>query len=193
MSADAAGIFGAKDDDHAQLRGHDVQPLLAIFTDLAHLTTAAQFLAVGTLKTVRLDQALAARKGFRQVAQIAPRRTAAFALGRDLRVPAFFDFGNECLEVFESQLPFGFTELLRLFAVNRAVQLGHRILPPQTFRRDADPLLGRKFAPFLPANVFYILFCQLLWPGFLAHFRPLRATMCQKTSLGNFADLSHGC
>ncbi len=119
----AAGVFGADGDDHAQLCGHDVQPLRAILADFVHLTTAAR-----AMQTGGFDHTLDARKVLRQVAPIATGRTAGFALGRALRVLALFDLGDGCLEIFESQLPFIFAELFRPFAVNRVVQLGNQVL-----------------------------------------------------------------
>jgi len=42
VGAGAAGVFRAHGHDHAQLGRHNVQPLRAIFADLAHDATAAR-------------------------------------------------------------------------------------------------------------------------------------------------------
>ena len=123
IGADAAGVFGANGHDNLQLRGHDVQPLGAILTDLVH-----QPAATGAQQAFRLDHALDARQVLGQVAPVAPGHTPGTALGRCLRHLLLLGFGYRRLEVLESQLSVIFAELLGAFAVNRVVELGDQML-----------------------------------------------------------------
>jgi hypothetical protein len=126
VGADAAGIPGTDGRDDAQLCGHDVETLRAIFTNPVHLPAATR-----AHQGVGLDDLLDPRQALGKIAAIAlgPRRLAARRVVRSsLLVPLRLDLGHRRLEVLEGELPVVRVELLGLLAVHDVVELGDEVL-----------------------------------------------------------------
>lgn len=125
VRTDAAGILRADVDQHAELRGHDVQPLGPILADPVHAAAPTR-----ALKARRFDDTLDARQVRGQMTKVAlPCRAAGLGGWRGLLL-AGLDLGDGRFQVLECQLPVVFAQLLGAFAMHDMVQFGHEMLEP---------------------------------------------------------------
>ena len=91
IGAGAAGVFGADGDNHAQLRGHDIQPLGAVLANLVHHATPAR-----TVQAIGLDDPLDPRQILGQVAAIALGRSSALSFSDRLPCTTWFSSATRC-------------------------------------------------------------------------------------------------
>jgi len=123
LGAPAAGIFGTDGDDDPQLRGHDVQPIRAVFSDPVHLAAATR-----TEQAIRLDHPFEARKARRKMPAIAARGPPRRREGRSLRILPGLGLGHGSFEILEGQRALVVAQSLGALAIRDLVQLGNEML-----------------------------------------------------------------
>lgn len=125
VSTPAAGILRANGHDDPQLRGHDIQPLGAVFADAVHLAAATW-----TKQAVRLNQPLNAGQAFRKMPEVAAGGPARGPAGRSLRILPGLGLGHSRFQILEGQLALAVAQLLGALAMQNLVQFGNEMLQP---------------------------------------------------------------